>query len=361
LTHANPLLRIAAFRALRRANHRVVEHAKALANDPSPAVRRDVAIALRDLPLDATRDLLLTLAKGYDGKDRAYLEAWGTGCKGKEAQIYAALAAQAPGKDAAQWPASYANLIWRLTPVGAESAFAARANAAALPEKDRLAAVTALGFIPTKASAAALLDIAQKASGLTKAHAFWWLMNYKNSRWPDAGIDAALKDRGLFDPATVSITPSLVPEPPVESKFPAVAEIAKLKGDATKGANSVQSCLLCHNLNGKGQDYGPALGGFAQAQTLEVVINAIVHPSAEISHGFDGKQVNLRDGGQIHGIVLSAGDPLIVQSTGGLTQMVPAAKVRNSQPLGRSLMLSAEQLGLSPQDVADVVAYLKTQ
>ena len=186
-------------------------------------------------------------------------------------------------------------------------------------------------------------------------------MNYKNSRWPDAGIDAALKDRGLFDPATVSITPSLVPEPPVESKFPAVAEIAKLKGDATKGANSVQSCFLCHNLNGKGQDYGPALSGFAQAQTLEVVINAIVHPSAEISHGFDGKQVNLRDGGQIHGIVLSAGDPLIVQSTGGLTQMVPAAKVRNSQPLGRSLMLSAEQLGLSPQDVADVVAYLKTQ
>jgi putative heme-binding domain-containing protein len=103
------------------------------------------------------------------------------------------------------------------------------------------------------------------------------------------------------------------------------------------------------------------LGGFAKAQTLEVVINAIVNPSAEISHGFDGTQVNLRDGGQIHGIVLSAGDPLIVQSTGGLTQMVPAAKVRNRQPLGRSLMLSAEQLGLSPQDVADIAAYLKTQ
>ena len=361
LENANPLVRIAAFRALRRANHRVVEHAKALANDPSSAVRRDVALALRDLPLAASRDILLTLAKGYDGKDRAYLEAWGTGCTGKEAPMYAALAAQSPGSDAAKWPASYANLIWRLTPVGAESAFAARANAAALPEKDRLAAVTALGFIPTKASASALLDIAQKASGLTKAHAFWWLMNYKNSRWPDAGIDAALKERGLFDPATVSISPSVVPEPPVESKFPTVAEIAKLKGDATKGANSVQACILCHNLNGKGQDYGPALGGFAKAQTTEVVINAIVNPSAEIAHGFDGTQVNLRDGGQIHGIVLSSGDPLIVQSNGGLTQLVPAAKVRNRQPLGRSLMLSAEQLGLKPQDVADIVAYLKTQ
>jgi hypothetical protein len=35
--------------------------------------------------------------------------------------------------------------------------------------------------------------------------------------------------------------------------------------------------------------------------------------------------------------------------------------VGSRTPLGRSLMLSAEQLGLSAQDVADIVAYLKTQ
>jgi putative membrane-bound dehydrogenase-like protein len=360
LKNSDPMIRIAAFRALRRVNHRVVEHARELASDSSPAVRREAAISLRDVSLDSARDILLTLAKGYDGKDRAYLEAWGTGCTGKEAQVYAALAATAPGKDAAKWPASYANLIWRLTPVGAESAFAARAAATALPEKDRLAAVTALGFIPTTASANALLDIAQKATGMTKAHAFWWLMNYKNLRWPDAGIDAALKERGLYDPATVSISPSVVPEAPA-TKLPAPAEIAKLKGDAKKGADKAQACQLCHNINGKGNDYGPALTGFARAQTAEVVINAIVNPSAEIAHGFDGTILALREGGEIHGIVLSSGDPVIVQSMGGLTQMIPANKIRSRQPLGRSLMLSAEQLGLGAQDVADIVAYLRTQ
>ena len=41
--------------------------------------------------------------------------------------------------------------------------------------------------------------------------------------------------------------------------------------------------------------------------------------------------------------------------------LADAGIVRNRQPLGRSLMLSAEQLGLQPQDVADIVAYLKTQ
>lgn len=170
----DPMQRVAAFRALRRASHAaILEHARALATDASPAVRREVALSLRDVPLAQSRDLLLTLAQGYDGKDRSYLEAWGIGATNKEAEIYAALAATAPAKDAAMWPASHANLVWRLTPKGAESAFAARAGATALPESDRLAAVTALGFTPTKEAANALLDLAQKSSGMVKIHAVW--------------------------------------------------------------------------------------------------------------------------------------------------------------------------------------------
>jgi putative heme-binding domain-containing protein len=90
-----------------------------------------------------------------------------------------------------------------------------------------------------------------------------------------------------------------------------------------------------------------------------VVINGIVNPSADIAHGYDGTEVTLTDGRKIHGMVLSSGNPLIVQSTGGVTQMIPAALVKERKRLGRSLMLSAEQLGLSAQQVADIVAYLR--
>jgi putative membrane-bound dehydrogenase-like protein len=360
LKNSDPMIRVAAFRSLRRINHKVLEHAKTLANDSSPIVRRDVALAMRDVQLDGSRDILLNLAQGYDGKDRSYLEAWGTGTTGKEAQIYAALAARAPGKDATQWPASYANLVWRLTPKGAESAFAARAVAPTLSERDRLMAVTALGFTPTREAANAMLDLAEKGEGAVKTHAMWWLLNYKDIRWQEHGIDVALKKRGLYDPDAVSITPSLVPEP--EPSKLTVAQVAALSGDATRGAEKAQACLLCHRMGEKGNEYGPTLNGFGKAQATEVVINSIINPSAEISHGFDGVQVNLRDGGELHGILLSSGDPLIVQSMGGLTQIIPAAKTRGNrpQPLGRSLMLSAEQLGLSAQDVADITAYLKT-
>lgn len=370
LRSPDEMIRITAFRALRRAHdprskdtalpEKILAAAKTLAIDNSPAVRREVALAMRDVPFAQSKDILLTLAKGYDGKDRAYLEAWGIGAKHKEAEVYGALKSTAPGADAAKWPASYANLIWRLTPQGAESAFAARASAAALPERDRLAAVTALGFISTKESANALLDLAQKASGLVKSHALWWLLNYKDLNWRTAGIDAALKERGIYNPDTVSISPMTVPEP--EASKLTAAQIAALRGDAQKGATTAQACLLCHKIGDKGTDYGPALTGWARGQTNEVVINSIINPSADIAHGFDGSEITLQDGAKLHGIVLSSGNPLVVVSTGGLTQMIPAGKIRGRpQNLGRSLMLSAEQLGLSAQDVADIAAYLKTQ
>ncbi len=357
------MIRVAAFRALRRADlgDKVLTHAKSLATDRSPAVRREVALAMRDVPLAQSRDILLAVAKGYDGKDRFYLEAWGTGAKHKESEIYTALAATAPGKDAAKWPASYANLIWRLTPKGAESAFAARASATTLPETDRLAAVTALGFIATKESANAMLDLAQKATGMVKTHAFWWLLNYKDINWKDDGVNEQLKSRGIYDPATVSIAPMLIPAAEA-TKLPAAKEIAALKGNATKGAKVGESCLACHRIGDKGVDYAPALTGFAKAQTAEVVINAIINPSSEIAHGFEGMQITLQDGTVVHGLVHSNSDPVVVQSMGGVTQLIPRSKMRGApQQLGRSLMLSADQLGLSAQDVADVLAYLKTQ
>ena len=360
LRAADPMMRVTAFRALRRAGHRVLEHARTLATDSSPAVRREVALSLRDAQLDGARDVLLALARGYDGTDRAYLEAWGTGCTGKEAAIYSALAASAPDKDPQKWPASYANLIWRLTPVGAERAFAARAAATALPEADRLAAVTALGFLPTREASTALLDLAQHALGRVRDHSLWWLLNYRNIRWKDHGLDAALKERGLYDPATVPLVAAQVaPQGPV--KLPPVAEIAALTGNAERGSGLAQSCLICHRIGDMGAEYAPSLNGFARAQTAQVVINAIVNPSSDIAQGYDGMTITLHDGLVIDGLIIGNGDPLIVQSIGGLVQTIPAARIKSRVPLGRSLMLSAEQLGLSAQDVADVVAFLKTK
>jgi putative membrane-bound dehydrogenase-like protein len=352
------MIRITAYRALRERG-RALTVAERLAADPSPAVRREVALSLRDVPFEKSGPLLLALARGYDGRDRSYLEAWGIGATHKEKELHSALMATKPDADPTKWPATFADLVWRLTPADAVPAFAARAQSKTLPANERNKAVTALGFIPTKDAAAALLDVAEKGErDLKQNAALWWLLNYKDSRWADAGIDAALKSRGLFDPDAVTLSESLVPEPQGASKL-VVADIAKLRGNAQRGAVAAAACRMCHRVGGEGADYGPAIDGFASRQTKDVVITAIVNPSNDIAHGYEGTEITLADGRKIHGLVQSSGNPLIVQSSGGLTQMIPSKLVKERKRLGRSLMLSADQLGLTAQQVADIAAYLK--
>ncbi len=360
LASADAQTRVVAYRALRRAGQPYLAHAAKLATDASAAVRREVATSLRDVPFAAARDILLALARGYDGYDRSYLAAWGIGATEKEADLYAAMAAAQTEKNPLKWTPAYAQLVWRLTPADAAPAFAARAAATTLSDEERLAATTALGYIPTKTAAFAVLDLAQKATGKVQTAALWWTLNYKDSRWAAHGLNAELKSRGLYDPAKVIITASVIePQPP--TKLPSVAQLALLKGDATRGAGLSASCLMCHRIGDQGAEYAPNLTGFASRQTTEVVINSIVNPSSDIAHGYEGTEFLLKDGTIIHGLALTSGDPAVVQTMGGATQMIPAEKIKSRKRLTRSLMMSAEQLGLGAQDVADVVAYLKTK
>ena len=361
LRGSDAALRATAFQALRRIDHQVLAHARNLVRDPSPAVRREVAVALRDVPFAESGDLLLALAEGFDGTDRTYLEAWGIGCTGKESEVYERLrTSKLAAAEPLQWSPAYERLVWRLTPPAAAPAFAARARASTLSESDRLAAMTALGFISHPDAATTLLDLAESGPGRLQSTAFWWLTNYRKQRWADFNVDAELKRRGLYDPATITVAPSVVPEPPKQSSLPTVEQIAQLNGNPTRGAELVSACFLCHRLGDQGVDYGPDLTGWAQRQSTEALIDAIVNPSNSIAHGFEGGAVVLKEGGVIHGIIDSAGDPMIIRSMGGLRQLVPADRVAERPWFGRSLMLSAEQLGLSGQDVADLVAYLRS-
>ena len=128
LADPDPQIRITAFRALRKVKPSVLAEARRLATDPSPAVRREVALSLRGVPFEQARDILLTLAAGYDGADRWYLEALGTAASGDEEALYSALLPSlCRGRDPIAWDARFAAIAWRLHPAAAIDAFAARA------------------------------------------------------------------------------------------------------------------------------------------------------------------------------------------------------------------------------------------
>src|SRR5688500_1012260 len=110
-SYTDPALRIAAYRAMRRANLDILPAAARLARDADPGVRREVALSLRDQPAAKTIDILADIARGYDGQDRSYLEALGTGATGKEAALYERLRRDA-GEPLA-WSNTFARLAWR--------------------------------------------------------------------------------------------------------------------------------------------------------------------------------------------------------------------------------------------------------
>jgi hypothetical protein len=50
----------------------------------------------------------------------------------------------------------------------------------------------------------------------------------------------------------------------------------------------------------------------------------------------------------------------MMRSMGNVTQIIPADRIAARRRMTQSLMLSAAQLGLTAQDVADIVAFLRS-
>ncbi|MFK7909536.1 MAG: PVC-type heme-binding CxxCH protein [Akkermansiaceae bacterium] len=352
----HPHIRLTAYRALRRANIDILPYAKQLAKDPDPGVRRDIALSLRDLPAEKTKDIFAALAPQVDHTDKNAVEAIGLGAANQENDIWLAIkTAMKPGQPH-EWSEQFAKLTWRLWPSAAVTDLKARAIHPSLTPEARKFAVESLAFISHKSSADAMLALADNP--ITKADATFWLLRNGLGEWKAMNLMAELKKRGIYDPSNITATPITVPAPK-KPKF-SVADVLKLKGNADKGKSTMMRCVMCHQVGKTGPAYGPHLQGWGIAQTPDVIARAIIEPSADIAHGYGGSVVQLKKGGEIHGLLISNGDPLVIKSTGGVTQMIPRKLIKGrARSLKRSLMLSADQLGLTAQDVADLVEYMK--
>jgi putative heme-binding domain-containing protein len=255
------------------------------------------------------------------------------------------------------WPEKFAWLTWRLMPHAAVPSLAERARAPGLSDDARKFAVDSLAFINTRESADALISLTAEGSPV-RDQATWWLINRSGGEWSSMNLQPVLEEKGI-SAKPVKIAESVMPPKPAAMKF-SVQDVLALKGDAAKGKQLAARCVMCHQIDGKGADYGPALKGFAKSQTPEVLARSIIDPSFDISHGFDGQSLALNDGTRIDGIIVSDGKTITIRSMAGLTQDIAKQQIKNRKSLDRSLMLSADQLGLGAQDVADLVEWMKS-
>ena len=354
LNHKDEKIRICAFRALRNEDHRILEHASKLAQDPSPAVRREVALAMRYQPFEKSKDILLQIAKGYDGVDRYYLEAFGIGCTDKEEKTYAELKKHLSTK---KYDARYAGLVWRLHPVSSVQEIKSWALDKHLEQKVHRSMLFALSLIESSQAALAMVEVAKKGnneiSNLAKA--------FIDKR--DQGIWNKYKIKGLLAGEKLAETTYIDRLAPTsfgpEAKLPKISEILKLKGNPKNGKNVIGRCYVCHKVGSVGVEFGPTLAGWGSGQDRETILKAIMEPSADLAHGYEGTELVVKGDKRIQGFIQAEGDPLVIRVFGGEDIVIAATDVKSRKKMNSSLMAPASRLGLDAQQIRDIVEYLK--
>jgi len=354
LSSSDAQIKVAAIRALRAAGMDVVDLAIIMIKDKSPAVQRELGIALRDVSYKSKSNFILDLIANHVYGDRWSVEAIGMACENHEADVFDDMLKRF-GDNPTRWSKSLQQVLWRLHPDKALPAIGKIIFDSKTDPEIRADFITVVG-INTSKPAYKLMDRISKGkwndSSLLMAN--WYLDTNRTRTWEAFYEKGEIKDLPLSDSMIVENFPHI-------TTVPEVGEIEKLTGDARNGKVFFDRCNMCHETaKNVGVDFGPKqLTTWAKGQSRAAVIEAIVNPSAGISLGFDGTELKLKNGVLLQGILVEDGKYLKLKVIGGQILVIPSEQVQARKVMTTSLMMSASQLGMSAQNVADLVEYLK--
>ena len=141
--------------------------------------------------------------------------------------------------------------------------------------------------------------------------------------------------------------------------FMAIAE--KEDGNAKAGEGLFQTCILCHSVGDKGYDYAPALDGSALREN-EALLTAILNPDAALEGSYAVYRVTKTDGSNVEGYLIKRDDKgASIGFMGGAKVFIQASEIKSQSFLGgRSFMIKGLIDGYSDEQVADLLAYIKT-
>ena len=413
-------LRMVAFRALKSVlPDDWLPYAESLVIDSDPAVRREVALSLRDVSLPDSQSLIMELVEGYDGKDPWYLEALGIAMDGKAERLYPELAKIHGHVNPEQWSTVWAKLVWRSHPRQAISDLRVRAASEKLSPLERQEALTALAFIQDAEAAEAMLALENEVSSAEKQQVQYWLQFRKTNEWqtflkswqapadnlpkPHPNLLAQKKqmlDTGLSLPNRLEIAKSLTSDIagswhllqsldlledtfrialihkimlhkdtylqaaarrflPDDSMQYNTKKLMSMQGSAENGQTLFrQNCITCHKMGDVGLEVGPELTSIHRKYGQLGMLEALVNPDAAVAFGYEPWIVSTKDGGIVYGLMLSDGPVVTVLDLYGRRYMMERGFVERKKRLSFSPMPAPRDFALSEQEVADISAYI---
>ncbi len=138
------------------------------------------------------------------------------------------------------------------------------------------------------------------------------------------------------------------------------------QGSATRGRSLFSdlkglACIKCHSVGKEGGAVGPELSSVGAKYPRDELISSVLFPSAKISSGYEQSTLALADGRVLTGIVRNeTADSVEIQDADAKTIRVAKTLVEERKRSEVSLMPNGLAQGLSPQDFADLIAYLET-
>jgi len=140
------------------------------------------------------------------------------------------------------------------------------------------------------------------------------------------------------------------------------AVVNHLTGNAERGAALYrQNCLACHQLKGEGNSVGPDLGTVAD-KPVETLLVAILDPNQAFETRYINYTAVTKSGRELSGIIAAeTPNSITLRNTGGADEVILRSDLKELTSSKLSLMPEGLETILKPQDMTDLIAYIRSK
>jgi putative heme-binding domain-containing protein len=133
-----------------------------------------------------------------------------------------------------------------------------------------------------------------------------------------------------------------------------------LTGEKPRGKELfTKVCATCHRAEGQGFEVGPSLETVA-GRTPEDLLVHILDPNREVAANYVGYIVQTTDGQSLSGLIAEeSAHALTLRRASAASDVVPRARIEGVASTGLTLMPEGLEAGLQPQDLANLIAYIR--
>jgi putative heme-binding domain-containing protein len=122
-----------------------------------------------------------------------------------------------------------------------------------------------------------------------------------------------------------------------------------------------KNCAVCHRLENEGFEVGPDLLSALRNKSVEQLLDDILDPSKEVDPRYLNYQITTKKGQTFSGLIAADTAASVTLRRGEKAEdTILRDQIEEIQATGKSVMPEGLEMQLSPQEVADLIAYLRS-